>query len=53
MSFAHLVWFALVALVLSHSQIRTRLLAKQTMVNHAIGIILASLGALLLLSILK
>lgn len=53
MSLTHLLWFALVALLLSHSQIRNQLLAKQRIVNRAIGVMLASLGIMLFISIIK
>ena len=50
MSLAHLLWFTLVACILSHSRIREQLLQKQVLVNRIIGIVLGALGILLLLS---
>lgn len=49
-SFVHFAWFALVAIFLSSSVIRQRLLAKQQYVNRTIGILLAGLGCLVLFS---
>lgn len=49
MSLTHLMWFALVALLLSQTAIRHLLLAKQVHVNRIIGVILVILGSLLLI----
>lgn len=50
MSFAHLIWFGLVAIMLSTPRIRNHLLSKQVYVNRIIGVILSVLGAMLLFS---
>lgn len=44
MSFAHWVWFSLVALFFSNSSLRVAMVNKQKMVNRAIGSILMALG---------
>ena len=44
MSLAHLLWFALVATVLSQPRLRERLLASQAWLNRGIGAVLAALG---------
>jgi RhtB (resistance to homoserine/threonine) family protein len=44
MSLAHLVWFGLVAGVLSAPALRTRLLRRQVPLNRAIGAVLVALG---------
>ncbi|MBN6710118.1 LysE family translocator [Haemophilus haemoglobinophilus] len=49
-SLAHLVWFAIVATLLSSPQIRQKLLAKQIIVNRCIGVLLCVLGGMLLIS---
>ncbi|MGR6980392.1 LysE family translocator [Testudinibacter sp. P27/CKL/0425] len=50
MSLAHLIWFGLVAIMLSTPRIRNHLLSKQVYVNRIIGVILSVLGAMLLFS---
>ncbi|MGV6988107.1 LysE family translocator [Testudinibacter sp. P80/BLE/0925] len=50
MSLAHLLWFGLVAVLLSAPTIRQRLLQRQVIVNRVIGVILCLLGLMLLLS---
>ncbi|KGQ71540.1 lysine transporter LysE [Chelonobacter oris] len=50
MSAAHLLWFGMVAVMLSTPRIRTGLLSRQIYVNRVIGLILCALGAMLLLS---
>jgi len=44
MSFAHLAWFALVALLFSQDRLRTAMLRGQKILNKAIGSVLAGLG---------
>ena len=53
MSLAHFIWFALVAVVFSQPYLRTKMLTKQVVINRMIGLILAGLGLVLLLSNLK
>ncbi|MDO5639521.1 MAG: LysE family translocator [Neisseria sp.] len=53
MSLAHLLWFAFVAAVLPSPAIRNRLLQKQQFVNRIIGVLLALLGVLLMVSSLN
>ena len=53
MSLAHFIWFALVAVVFSQPYLRTKMLTKQVVINRVIGLILAGLGLVLLLSNLK
>ena len=50
MSLAHWAWFSLVSLFLSERRLRSRLLARQLVVNRAIGLVLAMLGLCLLCS---
>lgn len=50
MSLAHLLWFGLVAVLLSTPAIRQRLLQQQVRVNRIIGVMLCLLGLTLLLS---
>ncbi|MFD3665663.1 LysE family translocator [Streptomyces sp. NPDC058659] len=50
MSFAHLVWFALAALLFSQQSLRTRLLQRQTVLNKVIGTVLVGLGMVLALT---
>ncbi|MEV7674438.1 LysE family transporter [Streptomyces sp. NPDC088752] len=50
MSFAHLVWFALTALLFSRQGLRDRLLRRQTVLNKAIGAVLVGLGVVLALT---
>ncbi|MGL4860654.1 MAG: LysE family translocator [Enterobacteriaceae bacterium] len=50
MSFAHWVWFSLVALFLSKEGLRNRLLQKQQTINRTIGILLTGLGIWLALT---
>ncbi|HHQ6615195.1 LysE family translocator [Serratia fonticola] len=50
MSFAHWVWFSLVALFFSHVTLREIMLSKQTVLNKTIGGILMGLGGSLALS---
>ncbi|MEU9575930.1 LysE family translocator [Streptomyces chilikensis] len=50
MSLAHLVWFGLVAGVLSAPALRTRLLRGQVPLNRAIGAVLVALGISLALA---
>ncbi|MGW3556934.1 LysE family translocator [Streptomyces sp. NPDC000963] len=50
MSFAHLVWFALAALLFSRQGLRDRLLRRQTVLNKAIGAVLVGLGVVLALT---
>lgn len=47
MSFAHFLWFALVAILFSSISLRQKMLAKQIEVNRIIGSILCLLGCLL------
>lgn len=49
-SLAHLIWFTIVAMLLSSPPIRQKLLDKQRIVNRCIGILLCLLGGMLLLS---
>ncbi|MER5181275.1 LysE family transporter [Streptomyces sp. NPDC002896] len=44
MSFAHLAWFALVAVLFSQDRLRTAMLRGQKVINKAIGSVLAGLG---------
>lgn len=48
MSFAHFIWFALVALLFSQRTLRERMLNKQVVINRVIGFILGLLGVFLL-----
>ncbi len=48
MSFAHFVWFSLVALLFSSMLLRQKMLAKQVQINKVIGLILCALGVILL-----
>lgn len=48
MSFAHLVWFAIVALLFSQQALRAKMLQRQVTINRVIGVILAGLGVFLL-----
>ncbi|WP_030216795.1 LysE family translocator [Streptomyces bikiniensis] len=50
MSLAHLVWFALAALLFSNQSLRTRLLRRQTVLNKVIGTVLVGLGMVLALT---
>ncbi|MET9933563.1 MULTISPECIES: LysE family transporter [unclassified Streptomyces] len=50
MSFAHLVWFALAALLFSRQGLRDRLLRRQTVLNKAVGAVLVGLGVVLALT---
>ncbi|NUT35229.1 MAG: LysE family transporter [Hamadaea sp.] len=50
MSATHLVWFGLVALVLSREALRDRLLRRQVLVNRGIGTVLVGLGVTLAVS---
>ncbi|WP_329279649.1 LysE family translocator [Streptomyces sp. NBC_00691] len=50
MSFAHLVWFGLAAVLFSHQALRARLLRRQTVLNKVIGAVLVGLGMLLALT---
>lgn len=50
MSLAHLIWFALVAILFSHQALRTKMLNQQVFINRIIGVILAFLGLFLLIS---
>ncbi|MFE1905912.1 LysE family translocator [Streptomyces gardneri] len=50
MSFAHLVWFALAALLFSHQNLRARLLQRQSVLNKVIGTVLVGLGMVLALT---
>jgi len=44
MSFAHLAWFSVVALLFSQDRLRTAMLRGQKVLNKAIGSVLAGLG---------
>ncbi|MGW1022134.1 LysE family translocator [Streptomyces sp. NPDC002577] len=44
MSFAHLAWFSLVAVLFSQDRLRTAMLRGQKVLNKAIGSVLAGLG---------
>ena len=44
MSFAHGLWFSLVALFFSNTRLRLRMLKSQSTLNRIIGVILVSLG---------
>lgn len=48
MSFAHWVWFSIVALVFSNKRLRAAMLARQRLLDRVIGVALFSLGASLL-----
>ena len=48
MSFAHFVWFSLVAVLFSSMLLRQKMLAKQVQINKVIGSILCALGVILL-----
>lgn len=48
MSFAHFVWFSLVAVLFSSMLLRQKMLAKQVQINKVIGSILCVLGVILL-----
>ncbi len=48
MSFAHWVWFSIVALVFSNKRLRAVMLARQRLLDRVIGVALFSLGASLL-----
>lgn len=50
MSFAHWIWFSLVALFFSHSTLRLAMLNKQKFINKIIGGILMGLGVSLALT---
>ncbi|MEU2232672.1 MULTISPECIES: LysE family translocator [Streptomyces] len=50
MSLAHLVWFALAAVLFSNQSLRTRLLQRQSVLNKVIGTILVGLGMVLALT---
>ncbi|GGV02972.1 lysine transporter LysE [Streptomyces litmocidini] len=50
MSFAHLVWFGIAAVLFSRSALRTRLLRRQGVLNKVIGTVLVGLGAALALT---
>ncbi|MEV4942919.1 LysE family translocator [Streptomyces zaomyceticus] len=50
MSFAHLVWFAVAALLFSQQSLRSRLLKRQTVLNKVIGTVLVGLGMVLALT---
>ncbi|MER5311377.1 LysE family transporter [Streptomyces sp. NPDC002773] len=50
MSFAHLVWFGLAAVLFSQESLRARLLRRQTVLNKVIGAVLVALGAVLALT---
>ncbi|MFB6837072.1 LysE family translocator [Streptomyces sp. NPDC056361] len=50
MSFAHLVWFGLAAVLFSRQSLRTRLLRKQAVLNKVIGTVLVGLGMVLALT---
>jgi len=50
MSLAHLIWFALVAILFSHQALRTKMLNQQVFINRIIGVILALLGLFLVIS---
>ena len=48
MSFAHFIWFAIVAILFSSTILRKKMLAKQVFINRIIGLILGLLGLILL-----
>ncbi|MFL4396632.1 LysE family translocator [Acinetobacter pittii] len=48
MSFAHFLWFSLVAVLFSSMLLRQKMLAKQVQINKVIGSILCVLGVILL-----
>lgn len=50
MSLSHLVWFALVAVIFSHQNLRAKMLNQQVLINRIIGVILVLLGLFLLIS---
>ncbi|MEV7567837.1 MULTISPECIES: LysE family translocator [Streptomyces] len=50
MSLAHLVWFALAAVLFSNQSLRTRLLQRQSVLNKVIGTVLVGLGMVLALT---
>ncbi|MFF0560567.1 LysE family translocator [Streptomyces sp. NPDC004266] len=50
MSFAHLVWFGLAAVLFSQQGLRARLLRKQAVLNKVIGTVLVGLGMVLALT---
>lgn len=53
MSFAHFLWFSLVALLFSSIVLRQKMLARQVQINRVIGSILCVLGILLLFAKFK
>ncbi|MFF5786329.1 LysE family translocator [Streptomyces sp. NPDC012693] len=50
MSFAHLVWFGLAAVLFSQESLRARLLRRQAVLNKVIGTVLVGLGMVLALT---
>ena len=48
MSVAHLIWFALVAVLFSQRYLREKMLKQQVIINRVIGFILGLLGVVLL-----
>ncbi|WP_225803011.1 LysE family translocator [Streptomyces sp. NK15101] len=50
MSFAHLAWFGLAAVLFSHRPLRARLLRKQAVLNKVVGTVLVGLGMVLALT---
>ncbi|MBY6347085.1 LysE family translocator [Providencia rettgeri] len=48
MSFAHWVWFSIVAIVFSNRRLRAAMLARQRLLDRGIGVALLGLGASLL-----
>lgn len=48
MSFAHWVWFSIVAIVFSNRRLRAAMLARQLLLDRVIGLALLGLGASLL-----
>ena len=53
MSFAHFLWFSLVALLFSSIVLRQKMLARQVQINRVIGSILCALGIVLLFAKFK
>lgn len=48
MSFAHWIWFSIVAIVFSNRRLRAAMLARQRLLDRVIGVALLGLGASLL-----
>lgn len=53
MSLAHFMWFVIVAMLFSQATLRAKMLNHQRLINRMIGVILASLGVMLVFANLK